>query len=836
MKLRHTFFLLLISLGINAQTIFVNKTALGLNNGTSWLDAYVSLDAALAVALPGQSIWVAAGTYKPQTPAPNHSFILGGGVKMYGGFAGTETAISQRNLAGNQTILSGDILGNDVAGNFTLNRTDNSRNVLIAVVLTENTGCEVDGFTISNGNTLVGSTNPELLRMGGGLLAGAKVTVRNCKFTANYGELGAAMAAVDALSDGVVIEYCIFEGNQATSSGICLLRNTPTGTVKNTIFRNNLTNRGCLYPSATTDIKIESCLFESNNAGTNFGGAMFTWQASYTVTNCIFRKNKAANAAGIYIDNRDGGDVVNINNCHFENDTTTGFGGSGIYAWQATFNMKNCTFKNNHAPNAAAVYCNGREFDSSFNIEDCTFEGNTASNYGGTAIYNNKTNYTMSGCIFKNNTAPSSGAAIYHSDTTVFVINNCLFEGNKGSYAAAVANYGIGCKGTFDGCTFKNNQATQGGGACSNGFKADILYKNCDFLENKASFGAAIFTQNDTTRLRVDGSYFADNNATGTAGCILVNSRIAASIKNSTFFQNTGGTGGAISANGDSLVIIDKCSFLENISTTQGGAINFNNAKSNLTNCLFAKNVNTGAAGGAIICNASDNTTSVVKAVNCTFADNFAAIGAGIAQWEGPLGDAKLSLLNCLFQNTDGDNYAIEEGMPEVISLGGNQSSDATLELSLTASKDLNNTSNNFPDADSNNYAPSTDSPAADGGVAAGAPTTDINGVSRAGTPDVGCYEVKTSGTNNPGLKIEPLQFAPNPAVEQTLLSLSSRRLGRLQISVWNQLGQQVLDFIAEKTGEAFSFPLNVGHLPTGNYKVQVRSGAEVFEGAFVKS
>ncbi len=835
MKLRLTLFLFLFSLGMQAQTIFVNKAALGLNTGTSWLDAYLSLDAALAIAVPGQSIWVASGTYKPQNLPPNHSFVLGGGVKMYGGFAGTETAVNQRNLAANQTILSGDILGNDVAGNFTMNRTDNSRNVLVAIVLTENTGCVVDGFSITNGQTLIGNTNPELLRMGAGLLAGAKITVRNCKFTANYGESGVGMAAIDGLSDGVVIDNCVFEGNQATVGGICFLRNTPTGVVKNTIFRNNLTNRGCLYPSATTDLKIDSCLFESNSAGTNFGGAMFTWQASYTLSNCVFRKNKAANAAGIYIDNRDGGDMVNINNCLFENDTTTGFGGSGIYGWQATFNMKNCVFKNNHAPNAAAVYCNGREFDSSFNIEDCTFENNTTSGYGGTAIYHGKTNYTMSGCTFKNNTAPSSGAALYHGDSTVFVITNCLFEANKGNYAAAIANYGIGCNGTFEDCTFKNNQATQGGGAVSNGFKADVLFKNCDFLENKASFGAAIFTQNDTTKLRVDGSYFSDNNSSGTAGCILVNNRIAASIKNSTFYQNIGGTGGAISANGDSLVTIDKCSFVENISSVQGGAINFNNAKSNLTNCLFAKNVNTGAAGGAIICNAADNTISNVKAVNCTFADNFAAIGAGVAQWEGPLGDAKLTLLNCLFQNPGGDNYGIEEGLPEVISLGGNQSSDATLELSLIASKDMNNTINNFPNSDSNDYAPSADSPAADGGVSAGSPATDINGVSRAGIPDVGCYEVKISNTSNPGLKIAPLQCVPNPAVDQTVISLTNERLGRVQISVWNQLGQQMLQYAGEKTGDAFSFQLNVSRLAAGTYKVQVRSGALVHEGAFVK-
>ena len=60
---------------------------------------------------------------------------------------------------------------------------------------------------------------------------------------------------------------------------------------------------------------IDSCLIEGNNAGTNFAGGMFSWQASWTMKNTIFRKNKAANAAGIYIDNRDGGDLAVMENC-----------------------------------------------------------------------------------------------------------------------------------------------------------------------------------------------------------------------------------------------------------------------------------------------------------------------------------------------------------------------------------------------------------------------------------------------------------------------------------------------------------------------------------------
>jgi hypothetical protein len=835
MKQIFTLFVILMSLRVQAQTIFVKQGATGLNNGTSWANAYTSLDAALTASTTGQSIWVAAGTYKPATPAPNNSFTLFSGVNLYGGFVGTETALTQRNIAANATILSGDILGNDITGNFDQNRTDNTQHVLIVVEVTPGTGSEIDGCTIRGGQTLVGSTNGDLSRRGGGMIINAKVTVRNCDFNDNFGESGAALAAIEALSDGILIENCIFQANKAAEDGVCFLRSTPTGLIKNCIFRNNNTKRGALYPSNATNMQIDGCLFEGNQ-GVNFGAGMFTWQSTFTLTNSIFRKNKSVNAAGIYIDGRDGGDLATINHCLFENDTVTDFGGGGIYAWQATMNVKNTVFRDNYAPNAAGMYCDGREFDSSFSIDSCTFDGNIATSYGCSAIWNAKTNFTISNSTFKNNVAPSSGPALYNSEQTTFAVNNCLFEGNKANYAGAVANYGLGCIGEYNGCTFVNNQANQGGGAVSNGFKANVTFNNCDFLANVASFAGAIFTQNDTTELHVEGCYFKENNATGTGGCIIVNNNIPTSIKTSTFYQNIGATGGAISANGDSLITIDKCIFVENIATTQGAAVNFNHVNSVVTNCLFAKNINTGTgAGGGISSNASDDELSLVKAVNCTFADNIAAIGAGVAQWESEFGNSKLTLLNCLLQNPDGENYSIEEGNPEVFSLNGNQSSDQSLELYLMASKDLHNTFNNFQGPDVNDYAHTIGSPASDGGVSEGAAFDDILGIPRYGIPDVGYREVKVSGIHNVSFDVQPLQCAPNPSTDMTVVSFQNDRIGPVQMSIWNQAGQMVASYGAEKTSNTFSFTLPVGTLPAGTYNVQARMGAKLHQGVFAK-
>ena len=83
-KFIHLFILLCGFSSLSAQNVlYVKSTATGANNGSSWVNAFTSLDNALAAAVNGSQIWVAQGTYKPSTPAPNHSFSMPAGVSLY---------------------------------------------------------------------------------------------------------------------------------------------------------------------------------------------------------------------------------------------------------------------------------------------------------------------------------------------------------------------------------------------------------------------------------------------------------------------------------------------------------------------------------------------------------------------------------------------------------------------------------------------------------------------------------------------------------------------------------------------------------------------------------
>ena len=273
-----------------SQRIYVRSSATGLNNGTSWTNAYTNLQDALDE-FSFSEIWVAQGIYTPSREPDGESnskkwtFYVGFvNRQIYGGFNGTETMLSQRDPRKNLTRLSG---------------ANNSYHVMITANLSNSS--IIDGFTFRQGNanavgtgSIIFSGNTYLARYGGGMY--------NYKSSPN-------------------ISNCIFENNFATGGG---------GGMHNRESSPTLTN----------------CSFISNSTDNSGGGMENFVSSSPTLVNCTFLSNTAIEGGGMY--NYQTLSTATFTNCSFANNSATSDGGA-IYNTESSPKLINCTLFSNTA-------------------------------------------------------------------------------------------------------------------------------------------------------------------------------------------------------------------------------------------------------------------------------------------------------------------------------------------------------------------------------------------------------------------------------------------------------------------------------------------------------
>ena len=77
--------------------VYVKNDAIGLNDGSSWSNAYISLRTAITNASANDELWVAKGSGVYSEASGTECFIINKNLYLYGGFIGTETLRSQRD-------------------------------------------------------------------------------------------------------------------------------------------------------------------------------------------------------------------------------------------------------------------------------------------------------------------------------------------------------------------------------------------------------------------------------------------------------------------------------------------------------------------------------------------------------------------------------------------------------------------------------------------------------------------------------------------------------------------------------------------------------------------
>jgi hypothetical protein len=215
--------------------LFVKKNGLGTMTGDSWANAAAEVaDALYAAAInPAvKQIWVAGGKYAPLyrpddlSKVPNgryDTFLMVEGVSLYGGFAGNEVKLDERDLSlsVNASILSGDLAGDDTFNfeefaadrDFDLKYDDNAYRVVTMAPTRYYVATTINGFTIEGGNNReenprnpisVSETNLAIEYGSGVYAEDAYFQMENVVVRRNFGLIGGGLAiraaAVDILN------------------------------------------------------------------------------------------------------------------------------------------------------------------------------------------------------------------------------------------------------------------------------------------------------------------------------------------------------------------------------------------------------------------------------------------------------------------------------------------------------------------------------------------------------------------------------------------------------------------------------------------------------------
>jgi hypothetical protein len=429
------FALLLFSGLADAKTVYVNGAAKANGKGASWATAYKYLRDALDKTVPGDVIWLAKGTYLPDD---GKSAIIGNremsfdlkGQRIYGGFTGTETSLSQRNPTANPTILSGEIWGGASASDF--------RSLHVVVVEQDST---LDGVTVEKGHANGGHSwnypRVSWYDHGGGcyVKSGKILTLERCVFKNNRALQHGGAIMIEDGTGKVIAGNCTFEGNEirvfkqsfSDPGEISYEYNITTadvggGAINGNVeatdcrFLNNFADASNFFKGSTSvayggaisgKVTALRCEFTGNSVfaygstvdvdTTSDGGAV---AGDFTGVRCVFTGNRshAYAAKGVSSGGALSGKVVNAFNCAFSSnqsgmgvfkeDEVTAGGGGAVYTTIGTSTLANCVFVGNTSEFRGGAVQGGitRETDSLF-ISNCTFLDNAeSSGFQGAAL------------------------------------------------------------------------------------------------------------------------------------------------------------------------------------------------------------------------------------------------------------------------------------------------------------------------------------------------------------------------------------------------------------------------------------------------------------------
>jgi cysteine-rich repeat protein len=306
-------------------------------DGTQWSTAYATVPEGIdqGVALGGCEVWVAQGTYYVHAGSATDTVTLRSGVDVYGGFAGGETALGQRNWSQNITTLDG--------------RPSAGSSSRVYHVVTGADGATLDGFTITQGEADGAAPHND----GGGIYVdGTSPTFANCRIEGNTASHHGGGAHVEG--GAPIFVNCIFSGNWSYSNG-GLSSATSSVLLERCIIHNNSTTDDCAGIGLNNGYPVvQNSVFYENQGG-DYGGGMCVTPNSVagtmaTVVNNTFYDNHGPHGGGGISVNTD---YATVANNLFSGNTGTWGPNLLVFSGRSPITVANCITSSPGFVNAA---------------------------------------------------------------------------------------------------------------------------------------------------------------------------------------------------------------------------------------------------------------------------------------------------------------------------------------------------------------------------------------------------------------------------------------------------------------------------------------------------
>jgi len=413
-----------------AGVIYVDAAATGANDGSSWRNAYGSLQDALVAGAATQKpveIRVAKGVYKPDQGAgiipgdQTAAFHMLNDVTLKGGYAGTAAQDpNARDVSLYETVLSGDLKGD---GSKLTTTRDNS--CFVVTVASVDESAVIDGFTITGG----GSDRIRCSDKYGGagmVIDGGSPDLRACHFVANstvslsvYNDAHPHLAGcVFDTKEGMlsqasapVLVDCVFTEASMSNNG------SDSASLTRCIF-----DRSMLSGGHDSRLTAADCTFKSGR-----GFTLYVTDCNCVLTGCLFEPGKDEEVPNIVVSSS--ATNLTLEDCRFVGNKRTCI----MSDERANLYLTRCSFVANTGSFMSPVWSVG-----SLILDDCEFIGNSAPWDAG-AVHAAGSLLKATHCIFAGNssiggTMFAPGAVMCHPAMTQ--LSHCTFVGNRGQPSA----------------------------------------------------------------------------------------------------------------------------------------------------------------------------------------------------------------------------------------------------------------------------------------------------------------------------------------------------------------------------------------------------------------